>query len=82
MVWEGWHRKVSPYPDQPANYNREMKMKNEITTLISLTLTNAKSDNTVNAVARNDRILGGIKMLGHMGRRRDIPVCPPLATRV
>jgi len=44
-----------------------MKTKNEITALISLTLTNAKSDNTVNSVARNDRILRGIKMLGHIG---------------
>jgi len=59
-----------------------MKMKKEITTLISLTLTNAKSDNIVNAIARNDRILGEIKMLGHMERLGDIPVCAPLAMRV
>jgi len=35
-VWEGWHREVSPYPDQSADYRANTKIKAAPTTINAL----------------------------------------------
>ncbi len=36
VVWEGWHREVSPYPDQSADYRANTKIKAAPTTINAL----------------------------------------------